>query len=143
MYRYTIDAPGMSETDIRTLQDWTIRPALRMTPGVADITSFGGAIREYQVEADPFLLRKYQVTLDQLKQAIENGTGNAGGGLARLGDATLIVRSSGLYASLDDIRQVVVTARQGRPITVADVATVQTGERTSGWKLQAAMRSRG
>ena len=129
VYRYTIDAPGLSETEIRTLQDWTIRPALRMTPGVADITSFGGAIREYQVEADPFLLRKYQVTLDQLKQSIEQGTGNAGGGLASLGDATLIVRSAGLYASLADIEKVVIAARQGRAITVADVAKVQTGER--------------
>lgn len=129
IYRYAIEAPGMPETDIRTLQDWTIRPALRMTPGVADVVSFGGAIREYQVEADPFLLRKYQVTLDQLSQAIGNGSGNAGGGLVKLGDASLIVRSAGLYAELADIRRVVVAARQGRAITVADVASVRRGER--------------
>ncbi|MET0265067.1 MAG: CusA/CzcA family heavy metal efflux RND transporter [Duganella sp.] len=129
VYRYTIEAPGMSETDIRTLQDWTIRPALRMTPGVADVTSFGGAIKEYQVEADPQLLRKFQVTLADLSDAIGNGAGSAGGGLMRLGDASLIVRSAGLYASLDDLRQVVITARAGRAITVADVASVRTGER--------------
>lgn len=129
IYRYAIDAPGLSEAEIRTLQDWTIRPALRMTPGVADVSSFGGAIREYQIEADPFLLRKYQLTLDQLSQAIANGSGNAGGGLVRMGDASLIVRSAGLYKELADLGRVVVAARQGRAITVADVATVKTGER--------------
>ena len=129
VYRYAIEAPGMPEADIRTLQDWTIRPALRMTPGVADVVSFGGAIREYQVEADPFLLRKYQVTLDQLSQAIGNGSGNAGGGLVKLGDASLVVRSAGLYADPQQIRQVVLAARQGRTITVGDVASVRAGER--------------
>ncbi|MYM40545.1 efflux RND transporter permease subunit [Duganella qianjiadongensis] len=129
IYRYAIEAPGLSEAEIRTLQDWTIRPALRMTPGVADVSSFGGAIREYQIEADPFLLRKYQLTLDQLSQAIANGSGNAGGGLVRMGDASLIVRSAGLYKELADLGRVVVAARQGRAITVADVASIKIGER--------------
>jgi cobalt-zinc-cadmium resistance protein CzcA len=128
VYRYLIDAPGLSDTEVRTLQDWTIRPALRMTPGVADVTSFGGAIREYEVEADPLALQKYQVTLDQLNQAVGNGSGSAGGGLLRRGDAALVVRSSGLYASPADIARVVIASRQGRAITVGDVATVRIGE---------------
>ncbi|MRW93610.1 CusA/CzcA family heavy metal efflux RND transporter [Duganella sp. FT80W] len=129
VYRYAVEAPGMAEADLRTLQDWTIRPALRMTPGVADVVSFGGAIKEYQIDADPFLLGKYQVTLDQVSQAINNGSGSAGGGLMKLGDASLVVRSAGLYASLDDIRRVVISARDGRAITVGDVAQVHVGER--------------
>jgi len=129
VYRYVIDAPGWSEADIRTLQDWTVRPALRMTPGVADVVSFGGAIREYHVDADPLALQKYQITLDQLSQAVANGTGSAGGNLLRHGDASLIVRADGLYDRLGDIRGTVVAARQGRPITVGDVATVAIGER--------------
>ena len=64
VYRYTIEAPGLSDTEIRTLQDWTVRPVLRMTPGVADVVSFGGAIREYHVEFDPLALRKFQVITD-------------------------------------------------------------------------------
>ncbi|MNK51569.1 Cobalt-zinc-cadmium resistance protein CzcA [compost metagenome] len=129
VYRYTIEAPGLTDTEIRTLQDWTIRPVLRMTPGVADVVSFGGAIKEYQIEVDPLALRKYQITLDQLSQAVNNGNGSAGGGLVRQGDASLVVRSAGLFASTDDIRKVVITARQGRPITVGDIATVRSGER--------------
>lgn len=129
VYRYSVEAPGLSPVELRTLQDWTIRPALRMTPGVADIVTFGGAIREYQVDADLLALRKYQVTLDQLNQAIANGNASTGGNVLHQGDASLVVRTQGLYASLDDIRRVVVAARQGRTITVADVADVHVGER--------------
>ncbi|MYM26095.1 CusA/CzcA family heavy metal efflux RND transporter [Duganella sp. FT135W] len=130
VYRYAVEAPrGMPEADIRTLQDWTIRPALRMTPGVADVVSFGGAIKEYQIEADPFLLQKYQITLDQLNQAIGNGSGSAGGGLLKLGDASLVVRSAGLFKDMADMRRVVIASRQGRAIMVGDVATVREGER--------------
>lgn len=129
VYRYTIDAPGLSDTDIRTLQDWTIRPALRMTPGVADVVSFGGAIKEFHIEIDPLILRKYQITLSQLSQAVNNGNSSAGGGLIKHGDESFVVRSAGLFATLDDIRKVVIIARQGQSITVGDVATVKEAER--------------
>jgi len=129
VYRYTIDAPGLSDTEIRTLQDWTIRPALRMTPGVADVVSFGGAIKEFHIEIDPLTLRKYQITLSQLSQAISNGNSSAGGGLIKHGDESFVVRSAGLFATLDDIRKVVIIARQGQSITVGDVATVKEAER--------------
>lgn len=129
VYRYTIDAPGLSDTEIRTLQDWTIRPALRMTPGVADVVSFGGAIKEFHIEIDPLILRKYQITLSQLSQAVNNGNSSAGGGLIKHGDESFVVRSAGLFATLDDIRKVVIIARQGQSITVGDVATVKEAER--------------
>ncbi len=129
VYRYTIDAPGLSETEIRTLQDWIIRPALRMTPGVADVVSFGGAIKEFHIEIDPLTLRKYQITLGQLSQAVSNGNSSAGGGLIKHGDESFVVRSAGLFATLDDIRKVVIIARQGQSITVGDVATVKEAER--------------
>ncbi|BEU96704.1 CusA/CzcA family heavy metal efflux RND transporter [Acidovorax sp. DW039] len=129
VYRYTIEAPNLTDAEIRTLQDWTIRPVLRMTPGVADVVSFGGAIKEYQIEVDPQALRKYQVTLDQLSQAVSKGNGSAGGGLMRQGDSSLVVRAAGLFDELEDVRKVVIAARQGRAITVGDVATVRAGER--------------
>lgn len=129
VYRYSIVAPGMSDVDVRTLQDWTIRPALRMTPGVADVVSFGGAIKEFHIEVDPLALRKYQITLNQLSQAVNNGNSSAGGGLVRHGDASLVVRSAGLFGSLEDIRKVVIAARQGQSITVGDVASVTESER--------------
>ncbi|MEI7612556.1 MAG: CusA/CzcA family heavy metal efflux RND transporter [Betaproteobacteria bacterium] len=129
VYRYTIEAPGLTDREIRTLQDWTVRPVLRMTPGVADVVSFGGAIKEYHIAVDPLALRKFQITLDQLNQAVSNGNGSAGGGLLRQGDTSLVIRSDGLFASLADIRNVVIASRQGRAITVGDVAEVREGER--------------
>jgi len=129
VYRYQIKAPGLTDTEVRTLQDWTIRPVLRMTPGVADIVSFGGAIKEFHIEIDPLALRKYQITLNQLSQAVNSGNSSAGGGLIKHGDASLVVRSAGLFSSLDDIRKVVIAARQGQSITVGDVATVTESER--------------
>lgn len=129
VYRYSITAPGLSDTEVRTLQDWVVRPALRMTPGVADVVSFGGAIKEFHIEIDPLTLRKYQITLNQLSQAVAAGNGSAGGGLIKHGDASLVVRSAGLYASLEDIRNVVITARQGQSITVGDMARVSESER--------------
>ncbi|MEO8938712.1 MAG: CusA/CzcA family heavy metal efflux RND transporter [Burkholderiaceae bacterium] len=128
IYRYSIQAPNRSISDIRALQDWTIRPALRMSPGVADVVSFGGAVRQYKVDVDPLALRKYQVSLDQVNQALANGNGSAGGNQLRQGDESAIVRSAGLYASVDDIGAVAIAARQGRSIRVADIADVHVGQ---------------
>jgi cobalt-zinc-cadmium resistance protein CzcA len=129
VFRYSIEGEGLDDVKARTLQDWVVRPALLMTPGIADVVSYGGAIRELQVDADPLALRRYQVTLDQLSQALANGNGSAGGGLLRQGEASLVVRTGGLYTSLADIRNVVVASRNGRAITVGDVATVRDAER--------------
>ena len=128
IYRYSIRAPSMTSSDIRALQDWTVRPALRMSPGVADVVSFGGAVRQYQVDVDPLALRRYQVTLDQVNQSLVNGNGSAGGNLLRAGDESAIVRSEGIYRRLSDISAVAITARQGRPIVVGDLADVSIGE---------------
>ena len=130
IYRYVIIAPpDMPLTEVRALQDWTLKPALRRTPGVADIVSFGGLVKEYQVKVNPFLLRKYAVTIDQLSQALANNSANAGGGLLRRGDEALVIRSIGLFSSIEDIRRVVVASRNGKPIQVGDLARVETGGR--------------
>ena len=128
VYRYAIKAPGLSISEIRALQDWTIRPALRMSPGVADVVSFGGAVKEYQVDVDPLALRKYQVTLDQVNTALVNGNGSAGGNLLKQGDEAAIVRSEGIYHRLSDIPAVAITARQGRSIAIGDVGDVAIGQ---------------
>ena len=130
IYRYILDAPpAMPATEVRALQDWVVRPALRMVPGVADVVSFGGAIKEYQVLVNPYALRRYGVTLDQVSQAVGANGANVGGGLLRRGDESLVIRSIGLFASLDDIRNAVITARDGRPVLVSDVAAVEIGPR--------------
>ena len=130
IYRYVVQAPpDMPITEVRALQDFVIRPALRRVVGVVDVVSFGGAVKEYQVRANPQLLRKFDVTLDQVSAALGAGNGNAGGGVIRRGDEGLVVRTLGLFRSVGDIGRVVVAARNGSPIFVSDVATVAIGAR--------------
>jgi len=123
IYRYMLDAPAdMPANEVRAIQDWTIRPALRIVPGIADVVSFGGTIKEYQVRLDPYLMKKFSVTIDQIAAAIGNNSANMGGGLLRRGEESLVVRGIGLFRTLEDIGQVVVVSRGGRPILVRDVA---------------------
>ncbi|MBS0512976.1 MAG: efflux RND transporter permease subunit [Proteobacteria bacterium] len=130
IFRYTVKGPeGMPLTDLRTVQDWIIRPALRRVGGVADIVSFGGAIREIQVKAHPGRLERHGVSLQQLSDALANNSANGGGGLLQRGDEALVIRSVGLFSSLDDIRRSVVVSRDGHPVTVGDLAEVSYGER--------------
>ena len=130
IYRYVLEAPPTaSREDIRAVQDWTIRPALRMVPGIAEVVSFGGAIREVQVRIDPDRLRRYSVSLAEVGQALAAASGNGSGGLMRRGDEALVVRTLGLFQSLDDVRDVVVVARDGKPVRVSDVAEVENGFR--------------
>ncbi|MBP6802440.1 MAG: efflux RND transporter permease subunit, partial [Zoogloea sp.] len=130
IYRYVLEAPPTANReDIRAVQDWTIRPALRMVPGIAEVVSFGGAIREVQVRIDPDRLRRYSVSLAEVGQALAAASGNGSGGLLRRGDEALVVRTLGLFQSLDDVRDVVVVARDGKPVRVSDVAEVENGFR--------------
>ena len=131
VYRYVLDAPeSMSPNEVRALQDWVLRPALRQTPGVADVVSFGGTIKEYQVQINPYMLRKYGVTIDQVSQALANNSGNGGGGVIRRGDEALVLRTLGLYQSLTDIAKVVVSAKDGKTVLVGDLAKVVVGSRS-------------
>ncbi len=131
IYRYVIEAPaGMPLEKIRELQDWLVRPALRSVPGIADVVSFGGAIKEYQVKVDPYLLRKYGVTLDQLSQALGSSSANTGGGTVRRGNEALVLRAIGLYKDTSDIARVAVASKDGKAILVGDVAEVGVGQRT-------------
>jgi len=123
IYRYMIEAPaGMPDYEVRALQDWVIRPSIRIVPGIADVVSFGGSIKEYQARLNPYLLKKFDLTIDQVAAALANNSANAGGGLLPRGEEVLVIRGIGLFKSLDDIGQVIVASRNGRTILVSDVA---------------------
>ncbi len=130
IYRYVLTAPpDMPLREVRAIQDWVIRPALRRVAGVADVNSFGGAVKEYQVRVDPPALTRYGITLDQVSQALGNGNQNASGGLMKRGEESLVVRAVGLFGNLDDIRATVVAAKDGKTVTIGDVAEVSVGDR--------------
>ena len=130
VYRYVIKFPeGTPPREVRAVQDWVIRPALRRAAGVADVTSFGGAVKEIQIQADARTLARYGITLDQVQQALSNNNANASGGLLRRGDEGLVVRMGGLVRNVDDVRLATIQAKDGKTITVGDVARVVEGDR--------------
>ena len=131
IYRYVIEpAPGMLVEQVRELQDWVVRPTLRRVPGIADITSWGGAIKEYQVRVDPGLLRKFNVTLDQISFALGNANENAGAGSLRRGDEGLVLRSIGLFQSTDDIGNIAIKTQNGKAILVKDIGEIVIGQKS-------------
>ncbi|MDQ2987913.1 MAG: efflux RND transporter permease subunit, partial [Pseudomonadota bacterium] len=128
IYRYIVEAPSaMQESEVRALQDWVIRPGLRNVSGVADVVSFGGTVKEYQVRIDPQALKRYGLTMDQVSAALTANSANVGGGVLRRGDEALIIRGIGLFRSVDDIGRVIVSARAGRTVLVSDLAEVAVG----------------
>jgi heavy metal efflux system protein len=130
IYRYLVEAPAdMPQREVRAIQDWKIIPQIRMVPGVADITSFGGTVKEYQIKLDPHALKKFAISIDQVNQAVGKHSSNVGGGLMHRGDESLVVRGIGLFRSVDDIAQSVVDTRDGKPILVSDLGQVVIGDR--------------
>ena len=123
LYRYRIRGAGLSSTDLRTIQDWTVSRYLKMTPGVADVVSFGGLIKQYEVNPDLTRLRYYGVSLPQLFAALGRGNANAGGSYVEQGPQQYLVRGIGLLRSPDDIGRITIASRNGTPILVKDVAT--------------------
>ena len=130
MFMFTIEGGGLSLAERRTLLDWTIRPALRTIPGVADLNALGGEARSFMVVPDRARLSAAGLHFRDVVAALERNNRNDGSGRLRQGDDALIVRAEGAVHGLDDLRQIVVTTRDGVPVRVADVAQVRYGSLT-------------
>lgn len=129
MFMFTIEGP-LSLTEKRRLLDWTVRPALRTVPGVADVNALGGMVETYEVRPDTAALAAAGLTIEDLKAAIESGNRNDGAGRLSVAEESLIVRSVGAIASLDDLASVVVRSAGGNVVRIGDVATVRMGSLT-------------
>ncbi|KAF0205612.1 MAG: heavy-metal exporter HME [Gallionellaceae bacterium] len=127
MYMFTVEGEGLSLAERRSVLDWVIRPALRTVPGVADVNSLGGVVRAFEVVPDQVKMAASGVTMAQLKGVIETNNRNDGAGKLNEGDEVLLVRSEGSITSLDDLRSVVVTMKDGAPVRVGDLAEVKIG----------------
>ena len=112
----------------RTLQDWVIRPLLKGLPDVVDVNSIGGFVKQYQVMVEPGLLRKYNLALHEVFDAVANNNANAGGNILEKHAEKYIVRGVGLIRTLEDIEQIVVKEVHGTPVYVRDVAEVRLGD---------------
>lgn len=126
IYRYTLRG-NRPLAQLKAAEDWTVEPAYRTVPGVADVVSFGGEVKQYQIDVEPAKLQAFGVTLPQVEQAVAAANANAGGGYITHGYEAQVVRGEGLFRSLDDIRSVVVASHGGVPVLVADLGTVSVG----------------
>jgi len=127
IFRVYLKSDRYDATELRSIEDWVVERNLKLVPGVADVVSRGGFIKQYQVAPDLMRMKSHGVTLHQIFGALERGNMNAGGGYIEQGEQQFIIRGVGLLRSIDDIGNVVVSERAGVPVLIHDVAQVGTG----------------
>jgi cobalt-zinc-cadmium resistance protein CzcA len=127
IYLYQITGAGKSNQELRTIQDWIVKLQLRTVPGVADVLSFGGDVKQYQVIVDQQALVNYNIPLKTLFEAIQNNNQNTGANFIEHGDQQYVVRGLGLVKDIGDIGNIVLDSRGGTAIKVSDVARVEIG----------------
>src|SRR5437867_2110981 len=128
VFWYTVEGKGVSLRDLRSLQDWFIRYQLNSVPGVAEVASIGGTVRQYQIDVDPSRLRGYRIPLSAVVDAVMRSNRNVGGNVIEASGTWSVVRGLGLIESTRDLEDVVVGAENGVPIFVRQVADVKLGD---------------
>lgn len=129
VYMFTIEGP-LSLQQKRELLDWTIRPALRTVPGVADVNALGGYVQTFEVRPDPVALASAKLSIADLRSAVESGNRNDGAGRLVAGEESLIVRAVGAISTIEDLQSLVIASRDGRITRLGDVAAVGSGSLT-------------
>ena len=127
VFWYTIDAKGMDLGEQRALQDWYVKLALQTVPGVAEVASFGGFEKQYQLVVDPVKLQFYKVSLMDVMNKVKANNNDVGGRKFEMSDMAYIVRGLGYVKSKEDLEQIAVGNYNGIPVRVKDIASVQMG----------------
>lgn len=130
MYMFTVEGEAYTLEQRRTILDWTIRPALRTLPGVADVNSLGGLARSFEVVPDHTAMAARKLSMKMLQEALEANNSNDGAGRLSDGDEALLVRTEGSIKNMQDVRNIVIASPQGNAIRVGDVALVRIGSLT-------------
>jgi Cu(I)/Ag(I) efflux system membrane protein CusA/SilA len=128
VYWYTVEGGGLDLGELRALQDWYIRYALATVPGVAEVASIGGFVKQYQVDLDPLRMQSYGISTLMVMEAVKNSNLDVGGGLIERSSMEYLIRGLGYIQKKEDLENVVLTASpQGTPVYLKDVAEVQMG----------------
>src|ERR1700688_746803 len=129
IYWYTLRStnPRYDLMELRSLEDWVLLKQFKSVPNVVDVSDFGGVEREYQVRVDPSKLVSYGLSISQLEQQLSNNNINAGGSFVEEGMQQMNVRALGLYSTVSDIEQTMLTTKAGTPLRVKDIAEVTQG----------------
>jgi Cu(I)/Ag(I) efflux system membrane protein CusA/SilA len=127
-FMYSINSTNRNLADLRSIQDWYLKYQLTAVPGVSEVASIGGFVKQYQVTVDPTKLRAYNLSLQDVSKAIERSNGEVGGRSIELAETEFILRVKGYIQDLDDLKRVAVgVGKDGVPILLRDVANVQFG----------------
>src|SRR5438477_114040 len=124
IFRYRLKGDQFSARELRTIEDWTVERHFKMTPGVADVVSFGGFIKQYEVNPNLPRMKAYNIAMQQLFTALGRGNANAGGGYVEQGEQQYLIRGIGLLRASEDIGNIVVVERSGTPVLIKDLAEV-------------------
>ncbi len=127
IFHYVVTGKGKTLSELRTVQDWIIKPQLRSVPGVAEVNTWGGDERQIHVLVDPVNLAKYGLSLSQLAEALERNNANVGGGTLDQAGQSALVQGIGVVTTISDVENIIVAARDGVPTRVRDVARVVDG----------------
>ena len=126
IFRYVVEAPPTyTPMQLRDLQDWVIRPFLLQTPGIADIVTFGGPVKQFHIVTSPDKLRKFNLTLDKVIAAVQANNLNTGGNVVERGGQGFAVRSLGALKTSEDIQNIVIANINGDPIYLKDIASIE------------------
>jgi Cu(I)/Ag(I) efflux system membrane protein CusA/SilA len=127
IFWYTLESNQLNLRDLRALQDWFVRYQLNSVPGVAEVASVGGYVQQYQIDVDPNQLRSYALPLSVVIEAVQRSNNNVGGNVVEQAGQWSVVRGVGLIQSVADIENIVLTAPNGTPVYVKNVAQVKLG----------------
>jgi cobalt-zinc-cadmium resistance protein CzcA len=127
VFHYVVTGQGTDATELRTIHDWVVKPPMRTVPGTAEINSWGGYVKQYQIRLSPDRLIKHGLTFDQVVQAVQKNNFNVGGGNISQSSGMLLVQGLGRTANIEQIQQIVIDAKDGVPIRVSDVGEVVIG----------------
>ena len=125
IYRYTLEGTGKTVRELKEVQDWVIDKRLKAVQGVADVVSFGGEVKTYEVTIDPNRLSAYDFSASDVYNAVNTNNNNVGGDVIDRGEQSFLVRGLGLIDGIDDIENIIVKNINGAPIRVKDVAAVK------------------
>ncbi len=124
IYRYTLTSNTKNTTELKTIQDWTVEKAIKAVPGIADVVSFGGHIKTFEVSINPALLAKYDLTALDVFTALQRANVNVGGDILREGQQAFVVRGIGIVKNVSDIEKVTVKNVNGVPVRLSNLGTV-------------------
>lgn len=127
VFHYIVSGQGTDVTELRTVHDWVIKPPMRTVPGTAEVNTWGGYVKQYQIRLNPDRLIKHGLTFEQVIEAVRKNNFNVGGGNISQPSGMLLVQGIGRTTTIDQIQQIVIAAEDGVPIRISDVGEVVIG----------------